>query len=159
MQTIYVADVCEQSNMQALIVDQEMLLVDAVKEFATNHDLRGIFIKGEQGRLVGVINKKDLLHWVGLQLDQIPKGEPMSLGQMRRLVNAQRVTDLAALGSENAALNLDDTLSDALHKMTAFNLSDIPVIDENGRIINDLRLSEILLFMINVPRKKEMAKE
>ena len=149
MQTIYVAEVCEQSEMQALVMDQEMSLMDAVKEFATNHDLRGIFIKGEEGRLVGVINKQDLLHWVGLQLNQRPAGEQMLVGQMRRLVNAQRVADLAAPGSDNAALHLNDTLADALKKMTSFNLSDIPVVDDTGRIINDLRLSEILLYMFN----------
>lgn len=149
MQTIYVEEVCEQSEMQALVVDRDMALADAVKEFATNHNLRGIFVTGDAGRLIGVINKQDLLHWVGLQLNQRPLGEPMSLGQMRRLVNAQKVADLAAPGSENAALNLKDTLANALQKMTANNLSDIPVVDDKGRIINDLRLSEILLFMVN----------
>ncbi len=149
MQTIYVAQVCEQSDMQALVVDRDMLLIDAVREFATNHDLRGIFVTGEKGRLAGVINKQDLLHWVGLQLNQRSAGEPMSVGQMRRLVNAQKVVDLAAPGSENAAVNLNDTLADVLYKMTAFNLSDIPVVDDDGRIINDLRLSEILLFTVN----------
>ena len=149
MQTIYVAEVCEQSEMQALVVDREMSLSDAVKEFATNHDLRGIFVTDDKDRLVGVINKQDLLRWVGLQLNQLSQGEPMSIGQMRRLVNAQKVSDLAAPGSESTALYLNDTLADALQKMTAFNLADIPVVDENGRIINDLRLSEILLFMVN----------
>ena len=149
MQTIYIAEVCEQSEMQALVVDREMALADAVKEFATNHDLRGLFITGDEGRLKGVINKQDLLQWVGLQLNQRPGGEPMSVGQMRRLVAAQKVVDLAAVGSENTAIGLNDTLADALQKMTTHNLADIPVVDENGRIINDLRLSEILLFMVN----------
>lgn len=149
MQTIYVKEVCEQSEMQALVVDRETSLSDAVKQFATNHNLRGIFITDDKGRLVGVINKQDLLQWVTLQLNQRPNGEPMSIGQMRRLVNAQKVSDLAASGSESAALYLKDTLADALHKMTSFNLADIPVVDSNGRIINDLRLSEILLFMVN----------
>ena len=149
MQTIYVAEVCEQSEMQALVMDREMSLTEAVKEFATNHNLRGIFITDAEDRLVGVINKQDLLKWVGLQLNQWAKGEPMSIGQMRRLVNAQKVSDLVAPGSESAALYLQDTLADALQKMTAFNLADLPVVDDNGRIINDLRLSEILLFMVN----------
>jgi CBS-domain-containing membrane protein len=131
-------------------VDGKMALIDAVKEFATNHDLRGIFITDENKRLTGVINKQDLLHWVGLQLNQTPAGKPIPVGQMRRLLNAQSVDDLAAPGSENSALYLNDTLADALQKMTANELADIPVIDENGQIINDLRLSEILLFMVNM---------
>ncbi len=149
MQTIYVAEVCEQSQMQALVVDGKLALVDVVREFATNHDLRGIFITDKNNRIAGVINKQDLLHWVGLQLNQGPPGQPMPVGQMRRMLNAQSVADLAAPGSQNAAVSLNDTLADALQILISNNLSDIPVVDENGRIINDLRLSEILLFMVN----------
>ena len=148
MQTIYVAEVCEQSQMQALVIDGKMALVDAVREFATNHDLRGIFIT-ENNNIAGVINKQDLLHWVGLQLNQVPPGQPMPVGQMRRLLNAQSVADLAAPGSQKAAVSLTYTLAYALHNMTSHILSVIPVVYENGRIINDLRLSEILLFMVN----------
>ena len=148
MQTILVAEVCEQSEMQALVVNHEMAVVDAVKEFATNHNLRGIFLTDDEERLVGVINKQDLLRWVGLQLNQQPTSEPMPIGQMRRLVNVQKISDLAAPGSENTALYLKDTLADALQKMTSYNLADVPVVDDHGRIINDLRLSEILLYMV-----------
>lgn len=149
MQTIYVSEVCENSEMHALVVDKDLPLIDAVKQFATKHDLRGIFITGEGGRLEGVVNKQDLLHWVGLQLNQGSTGKPMTVGQMRRLVTAKKVSDLATIGSENTALRLNDTLADALQKMTSFNLSDVPVVDDDDRIINDLRLSEILLFMVN----------
>ena len=149
MQTIYVSEVCENSEMHALIVDKDLPLVDAVQQFAMKLDLRGIFITNEDGRLEGVINKQDLLHWVGLQLNQKSAGKPMTVGRMRRLVNAKKVVDLAARGSENTALRLNDTLADALHKMTSFNLADVPVVDDDGRIINDLRLSEILLYMVN----------
>lgn len=148
MKTIPIADVCATSAMQALIVQEDMPLADAVNQFATNHALRGIFMVDEEQRLTGVINKRDLLRWVTLQLDESPSGEPLSIGQMRRLVSAQRVADLAKIGSENAAVRLDQTLAHALQKMTYFDLVDIPVIDGDGRIVNDLRLSEILVYML-----------
>ena len=40
-------------------------------------------------------------------------------------------------------------LPDALQKMTYHKLADIPVLDANGRIVNDLRLSEILAYMLD----------
>ena len=61
MQTIFVGEVCEQSEMRALVVDKDMSLTDAVKQFATNHNLRGIFITGDAGRLVGVIWPEDVI--------------------------------------------------------------------------------------------------
>ena len=147
MKTVLIADVSATSDMQALVVEGDMPLADAVRKFATNHDLRGIFLTGEDGLLTGVINKIDLLNWVSIQLDQLPAGEPLGKGQMRRLLNAKRVADLAAVGSEQAAVRLDETVADALQKMTYHGLADIPVIDANGLIVNDLRLSEILAYM------------
>ena len=149
MQSVPVADVCKQSDMQALVVDRDAPLAEAIRQFATNHDLRGIFLTDENGRLAGVINKQDLLHWVGMLLGQPASRERISVGQIRRLVSARRMVDLAAPGSENASLRLDETLADALDKMIYFNLSDIPVIDEDSQIINDLRLSEILAYVLD----------
>ncbi|MDH3886631.1 MAG: CBS domain-containing protein, partial [Desulfobacterales bacterium] len=110
MKTVLIADVSATSGMQALVVEGDMPLADAVRQFATNHDLRGIFLAGENGLLTGVINKIDLLNWVSMQQDQLPAGEPLNRGQMRRLLNAKRVADLAAVGSEQAAVRLDETI-------------------------------------------------
>ena len=149
MNTVPVAQLIETTEMQALVVAEDMLLDEAVRQFATNHDLRGIFLTGPDGHLTGVVNKIDLLNWVTMQLDQSPAGEPLSKGQMRRLLHARHVSDLAARGSAEAAVRLDQTLADALQQMTFHKLTDIPVVDENGRIVNDLRLSEILAYMVD----------
>lgn len=135
--------------MQAVVIQRDMLLDEAVRLFATNHDLRGIFLVGPDGRLTGVINKVDLLTWVSMQMDQQPGGEPMNKGQLRRLLMAEHVSDLAAKGSEEAAVRLDQTLADALFNMTTHRLTDIPVLDADGRVVNDLRLSEILTYMLD----------
>jgi CBS domain-containing protein len=149
MQSVSVAELCKQSDMQALVVNRDMPLAEAVRQFATNHDLRGIFLTDEDGRLAGVINKQDLLHWVSVLLDQPAAREPMTVGQLRRLVGARRVADLAAPGTENAFLRLDETLTEALEKMIYFNLADIPVVGSDGQIINDLRLSEVLAYVLD----------
>jgi CBS domain-containing protein len=149
MQSVMIADVCETSEMQALVVEGDMPLADAVRQFATDHDLRGIFLTGKDGRLTGVLNKVDLLNWVSMQMDQLPAGEPLNKGQMRRMLSARRVADLVATGSEDAAVRLDETVNDALRKMTYHKLADIPVVDADNRIVNDLRLSEILAYMLD----------
>ncbi len=135
--------------MQAMVVKEDLLLSEAVNQFATNHDLRGIFLTDASDRISGIINKRDLLNWVSMQLSAPQSGRQLTVGQMRRLLKAQKVSDLAVNGSEDAAVRLDETLADALEKMTHYELADIPVVDENGRIVNDLRLSEILAYMLN----------
>jgi predicted transcriptional regulator len=151
MHTVTVAKLSKQSKMQAMVVSRDAPLAEAVRQFATNHDLRGIFLTDEENRLAGVINKQDLLHWISMLLGRPISSRPLTMGQMRRLVNARRMADLAAPGSENAALYLDDTLADALEKMIFFNLTDLPVVDRDSQIVNDLRLSEILTYVLDSP--------
>ncbi len=148
MQTVSVAKVCETSKMQALIVPQNMPLAEAIWHFAQDHDLRGIFLIDEQERLVGVVNKQDLLDWVRVELALPPQTQSPSIAQVRRIVMAETAGDLARVDSVETAVSLSDTLADALNKMTRHNMVDIPVVDEDGRIVNDLRLSEVLAFII-----------
>ena len=144
-----VGKVCAQSPMRALIVREDTPLVTAIDQFSSNHDHRAIFIINEAEQLVGVVNNHDLLHWARLRL-QMPLNEKwISINRARHLVLADFVRDLAVPYSEETAVTFQDSLADALEKMTSRNLADIPVVDENGRIVNDLRLSEILAFAMN----------
>lgn len=149
MQTMTVADVCGTSAMRALVVPQDTPLAVAIGHFSQDHDLRGIFLVDEQERLAGVVNKQDLLDWLRLQLAMPALAKPPSLVQMRRVVMARTVGDLARKDSVETAVTLADSLAEALQKMASHNLNDIPVVDENGRIINDLRLSEALACVLN----------
>lgn len=138
MQTVKVADICRQSQMQALVMPADTPLEAAVREFADNHYVRGIFLVDEDERLVGVVNKQDILNWIRLEVSLPPQTASPSLVQMRRLLQAELVRDIALPDSEDTAVSLNDTLADALNTMTRHNLVDIPVVDENGRIVNDL---------------------
>lgn len=148
MQTVIVAEICETSEMQALVVPQTMPLAEAIGHFARDHDLRGFFLTDEDGRLTGVVNKHDLLNWARVELALPPKTQFPSIAQVRRVVMAETVGDLARSDSVETAVTLNDTLATVLDKMTRHNQTDIPVVDESGRVINDLRLSEVLAFVL-----------
>lgn len=134
--------------MQALVVRDDMPLAAAIARFAHDLQLRGLFLTDGDGRLTGVINKQDILNWVRLSLALPPQTQAPAMTQVRRLVMAETVGHLAAAGSAETAVCLHDTLATALDRMTQYNLTDIPVVDDDGRIVNDLRLSEILAFVL-----------
>ncbi|MBE2202424.1 MAG: CBS domain-containing protein [Anaerolinea sp.] len=146
MQTVTVAEVCQTPKVQALVVSRKMPLAEAIWHFVQDHDLRGIFLTDENGRLVGVVNKQDLLAWVRLELSLAT--ETLSAAQVRRVVLAETVGDLARADSAETAVTLHDTLATALNKMVRYNQTDIPVVDGDGRIVNDLRLSEVLAYVL-----------
>ena len=101
MQTVLIADVSATSDMQALVVAGDMPRDDAVRQFATNHDLRGIFLTGNDAQHTGVINKIDLLKWVSMQLNQLQdldeiEEEPIAEGINVRGIQADRSESVLA---------------------------------------------------------------
>ncbi len=150
MKNMSIELVCQQSTMQGLIVSQEMPLEEAIQKFANDPGLHGIFLVDDSECLVGVINNQDLLDWARLKFHLPPRDLPLSVGKVRRLVSAQWTKDLAVPDSHEMSIRLHDTLADALKKMARYNLEDIAVVDEVGHIVNDLRLSEVLIFALQV---------
>lgn len=148
MRTVKVAEVCRQTALQSLVVPTETPLSWVIHEFAKDHHWHGIFLVDEQQQLVGIINNHDLLQWAQLHLDLPLPISSVTLGRVRRLVLARHASDLARPGSQDASVRLDETLDSALKRMAQHNLTAIPVVDEHRRVVNDLRLSEILAFAL-----------
>ena len=148
MKTVKVLEVCQQTPLQSLVVRRDVSLGWVINEFAHSHDLHGIFLIDEQEQVAGVLNSQDLLQWAQIHLDLPLPVTSVTLGQVRRLVQARQAQDLARPGSEGAAVRENDTLDTALKRMARYGLTAIPVVDGQGRVINDLRLSEILAFAL-----------
>ncbi len=148
MKTITVAQLCKTSHLRSLVMHQDTPLDAVINKFTTDHMLRGIFLVNDDNRLVAILNHHDLLNWARLRFGFSTREHFLSIGQVRRLVKAERVRDLAVPEQGQTAVTLEDSLATALEKMVKYNLIDIPVVDRDGRIVNDLLLSEILSFVL-----------
>ena len=153
MKKTLVAEVSALSTMKALVLPGRTPLAEAIDRFASNEGQHGIFLTGNDGRLSGVVNNDDLLDWARLQFDVMP-GDPLPVGKVRRLISATTIADLAGRNSERMSVRVNETISDALIRMASFELEDIAVLDEDGRIVNDLRLSEVLSFALRAERSQ-----
>lgn len=154
MKNTRVAEVSELSTMKALVLPEKTPLTEAIDRFASNDGEHGIFLKGEDGKLAGVVNNSDLLDWARLQFDVMP-GDPLPVGKVRRLMSAKEISDLAVRNSARMSVRVTETLADALERMATFELEDIAVLDEEDRIVNDLRLCEVLSFALRIQRSRE----
>lgn len=154
MKRTSVAEVSALSTMKALVLPEKTPLAEAIDSFASNEGQHGIFVSGEDGKLAGVVNNADLLDWARLQFDVMP-GDPLAVGKVRRLMSAKNISDLAGRNSKSMSVTVTETLADALERMATFELEDIAVLDEDGRIVNDLRLSEVLSFALRIQRGRE----
>jgi CBS domain-containing protein len=149
MKRTSVEKVIELSTMKALVLHKDTSLAEAIDRFASNEGQHGIFLVGDGDNLVGVVNNEDLLDWARLQFDTMP-GDPLPVGKVRRLISATSISDLAGPDSKRMSVRINETLADALARMASFELEDIAVLDEQGRIVNDLRLSEVLSFALHI---------
>ena len=153
MKNTPVAEVSAQSTMKALVLPERTPLTEAIDRFASNEGQHGIFLTGDDGRFSGVVNDEDLLDWARLQFDVMP-GDPLPVGKVRRLISATTISDLAGRNSARMSVRVNETISDALVRMASFELEDIAVLDEEGRVVNDLRLSEVLSFALAIQRRQ-----
>lgn len=149
MKLTKVAEICQISQMLAIILHQDKPPETAIRHVVDNPQVRGIFLVDDADKLAGVINSHDLLLWVRIHAGMTPFKNSASTGKLRRLLFAERIIDLARGGSQLAAVQMDTSLGEVLDVMFQYDLVDIPVLDENGRIVNDLRLSEVLAFTLN----------
>lgn len=150
MESTPIARVCQYSPMQALVVAPDQPLEEVIDELAHARSRYAIFLADADGRFVGVVSNSDLLDWARLQFDLLPGEFRLPVSKVRRLLAAEKIGDLAVPDSQQMAVRLDDTLGLALRKMSSYTLEDIAVLDSDGRIVNDLRLSEVLAFALHV---------
>lgn len=155
MKKTKIAVASSQSPMGALLLTADTPLAEAIGRFAANPTLHGIFVVDEETRLVGVINNQDLLDWARLQFDLLSRDFVLPVAKVRRLLTATTIGDLALPESDKMAVQEDDTVEAALLQMANFELEDIAVIDADGRIVNDLRLSEVLKLALRLAEQEK----
>jgi len=71
--------------------------------------------------------------------------EKGSTGEIIHLAFATRAKDLARGDWRYFGVKVSDTIQDALERMIACGDAIIPVLDNEGKVLGDLRVTEILI--------------
>ncbi len=140
---LHVRDVFAIDRTLAVVVPEDAPFEDVVKRFAKRADLRGIFVVDSAKRLVGVITRQDLLHWAANRLG-VADPDRHAWRDLYRVMTAATAKAACRPRSHLAAVHPSDDLEVAFHRMLENELIDIPVVDGEGRILGDIRLTEIL---------------
>ena len=139
-----VRDVFSIDRSLALVVDEDTPLKEVIRKFAERADLRGIFVVDGNRRLAGVITRGDLLAWARLAFGPRGPESRFSWDRLRRLTEATTAKEACSRYCHLSAVRPDDPLETALIHMISYELIDVPVVDKEGRILGDIRLTEIL---------------
>ena len=148
LQKLIVKDLYLLDTSPPLIVQAGQDITHVIKQFAQKPALRGIFVVDEEKHLVGVITRRDLLDWARTRIGaSFRSTRDFWLAEDARLIRimvSSSVSDIVHPDSSAAYVKLEDSLAQALRVMIEYDLICLPVIDDAGQIIGDLKLTEIL---------------
>lgn len=145
MKQILVEDVYKLVGPASISVPDDTPLKEIVYRFAHEPGIRAIFLIDSKQRFVGMLRRVDLAKWLNLKLFGKPGGRAAPTGEIVRLALADEAKDLARGDSESMCVHPEDTLQTAMSRMISYNEAIIPVVDKEGKILGDLRISEVLL--------------
>ncbi|MGI2336087.1 MAG: CBS domain-containing protein [Dehalogenimonas sp.] len=143
-QVILVKDVYLLHGTASVVVDQNTTLERLINIYATNPSVRGVFLVDEDKRFSGMVSHLAIQKWAEYQLFGKSHNQG-SNSQIRDLVISIKAKDLAHGGRQSLSLKEDDELEAAFQRMVDLDEDVLPVVDEEGQVIGDLRLSEMLL--------------
>jgi len=146
--------------MHSLVVEEGESVHSLIEKFSDQPELRGIFVIDEESRFKGVITRFDLLNWTRFKLGGGFERRAL-LGDSReeiimniiKYTHSTTANDLIRTDSHNAYVKPEDDIILALNLMLSLDLITVPVLDEKGKIIGDLKLTEILNKIIKSPQK------
>lgn len=155
---LLVREVYNPERMHSLLVDEEESISTIIQEFAEEPALRGIFVVDKEKIFKGVITRWDLLNWAKFKLGAMIDRRRIHEASHARNIIENLITyaysttamELVPEDGHNAYVRPEDNVIVALNLMMSLDLIDVPVIDEKGKIIGDLKLTEILNKIIQI---------
>ena len=153
MNKTLVAEVYRLHGSASVSIPADSPLEDVIGEFIREPSLRGIFLIDAKQRFVGMVTRVDLIRWAHLNLTGGKGRHEIPVSEFFRIVDARKAKDLASGDPRVLSVKESDTLQAALDKMLDQEEDVIAVLDSEGRVLGDLRLSEILWWVLTHGRR------
>jgi len=148
-----VADVYKLHGSATVSIPADSSLEDVIGALVREPSLRGIFLVNSKQKLVGKVTRLDLIRWAHLNLTGGKGRHEIPISEFFRIVDARKAKDLASGDPRILAVRENDTLQAALDKMLDYEEDVIPVLDNDGKVLGDLRLSEVLWWVLAFGRR------
>jgi CBS domain-containing protein len=153
MDRILVADVYRIHDNAIAKVDADLSLKDAIGTLARNPSLRGVFLVDTEFKFVGLMTRVNLLRWAHFNLSGTKDRPEIPVAEIFKIIDAHRAREVATYGHTSYSVRENDTLHVALDKMLDAEEDVIAVLDDEGKVLGDLRLSEVLSYLLSYARQ------
>jgi len=147
-----VMDVYKLHGSATVSMPADTSLEDAIGTLVREPSLRGIFLIDSKQKLVGTLTRINLIRWAHLNLTGGKGRHEIPISEFFRIVDARKAVDLANR-DPGLFIKESDTLQAALDKMLDYEEEVLPVLGSDGKILGDLRLSEVLWWALAFGRR------
>lgn len=141
-----VEDVFEILTEKPIIVKEDSTLKDAVVAITKNSTSRKVYVVDTDGKLKGVITIETLLQHVGYKVGVREAG----MISFFKFLSSMFDEDITEIMDKPVTVNKRHKVLDALQLMVEYHLNDLPIIDDEDRIIGELHSLDILIQTKNI---------
>lgn len=133
-----IGDALEQlGSLPYLAITGEATMEDAAEQVTGKRQVRGIYVVDEEGRLLGAIS-------LGVLIRHLSSARHRPQFHMRSLLNRITSEKLADLMDRHViSAGKEEDLQLVIDRMMTANLKEIPVVDENRRLLGVVGLFDL----------------
>ncbi len=139
MRALRVRDAEKLISTEPILVRDEASIYETVEQLIDTRHARCAYVVDEQGQLLGMVTLKALVehifahHYLG--------GKPAE-GSMFDIIHTENALQLAA--TQPVYVTENEPLDQAIEKMLNSDLQEVPVVDEEGVVVGDINLLDLL---------------
>ncbi|WP_455391665.1 CBS domain-containing protein [[Eubacterium] cellulosolvens] len=137
---LIVKDVFEILSGKPAIVKEGSVLKDAVEAIIQRSTSRKVYVVDDAGKLEGMITIETLLRHVGYRVGVRETG----MISFFKFLSGILKEDVADIMEKPVTITKKHKILDALQMMVEHHLNDLPIVDEEERIIGELHSFQIL---------------
>ena len=137
---IRVRDVVNRhKDRQVPLIKQDTPIAELAKAIEWHRHSRQLYVVDEQNNLLGNITLGRLVMYVFAS----SHGANMNPRHVMGLITCTYAGDLMTVGTVTA--RLDDRIEEVLERMVDANVDEVPVTDDDGKVVGDLTMIDLLM--------------
>lgn len=143
MENVIVSELCEKISEKRMVRD-DMGIEYAIKAFASHTHTHVLFVVNKDGVLTGIVKLKQLLEWVKVKLNIVSEKHIVTRSDAFEVLRLSQSCTIKEITSEIISVKQGDTIAHAVNLMAEKEMVEIPVVDDVGKLVGELRISDLL---------------
>jgi CBS domain-containing protein len=147
-----VKDVYETLISECVTIESGALIYQAIEKILEMPEAHYVYVVDKKGVLKGTVVLRDLIRITSARYGIRKRG----FGSYMKYLSDILKDDVDEVARPPLPVSLDDNVSKAMKIMESYDLSNLPVVDKQNKVIGELNGTEILKFALEGVKKGDL---